>query len=183
VKRTIGGIPVFIVMIVILIGVLQLINWIPSAVQEGAFARFGSLDEVRAKLKISPLLTPVYYPRSIRWPPSLIAAQTRPYAAVITEFPRSDGEGVGLVVTQTEQGRPLLEERMRLSSLRERVEYPLKGRPAVLEVGACGGEETCSRLSWSEGAFQITLTMPSSPVELIGIAESMITDGTGTGSP
>jgi len=183
VKRTIGGIPVFIVMIVILIGVLQLLNWIPSAVQEGAFGRFGSVEEVRAKLKISPLLMPVYYPRSIRWPPSLIAAQTRPYRGVVTEFLKSDGSETGLVITQTERNQPPLQERIRLSTLRERVTYPLKGRTAVLEVGACGSKETCSRISWDEGAFQMTLTMLASPVDLIAIAESMVTDAAGTGTP
>jgi hypothetical protein len=183
VKRTVGGMPVFIVMIVILVGVLQLVNWIPSAVQEGAFARFRSAEEVRAKLKIDPLLMPVYYPRSIAWPPSLIAAQSRPYPAVVTEFLRSDGAGTGLVITQTEKGHAPLQERIRLSNLRERVEYPLKGRTAVLEVGACGSGEICSRLAWNEGPFQMTLTMLSSPVDVLAIAESMIPDGAGTPSP
>jgi hypothetical protein len=182
-KRTIGGIPVFIVMVLILIGVLQLMNWIPTTVLEGSFARYRSVEEVRTKLKISPLLAPVYYPRSVRWPPSLVAAQTKPYPAVVMEFAAADGDGIELVITQTEKGRAPLQEGIRLSGLRERVAYPLKGRNAVLEVGACPGTDTCSRISWDEGAFELMLVMPSSPVELIAVAESMITSGTGTAPP
>ena len=182
-KRTIGGMPVFIVMIAILIGVLQVMNWIPSAVQEGAFAQFSSIEEVREKLRISPLLTPAYYPRSIRWPPSLIAAQARPYRAVVMEFQKSDSAGTGLVITQTERTNAPLREKIRLSELRERVTYPLKGRSAVLEVGSCGTSETCSKVSWDEGEFRITLIMPSSPVELFRIAESMVADSAAQGEP
>jgi hypothetical protein len=179
-KRTLGGIPVFAVMILILVGMLQFANWIPSAIQEGALQRYKSIDEVRSHLTMTTIFSPVYYPRSARWPPSLIAAQSRPYLAVVTEYQGTGRDEVILVVTQTERLRPPLRERIVLSTVRERVSYPFKGRTSLLEVGFCSRDERCSRISWDEGAYTLALAMKDSPVDLVRIAESMIA-GTGTG--
>lgn len=174
-KRTLGGLLVFVVMITILLGMLQVLNWIPAAVQEGAFRKYASTEEVRAHLKINPVFTPAYYPRSVQWPPSLIAAQTRPYAAVLTEFSSSDDRTeTVLVITQTARSHPPLSLKLNLMQVRETVQYPFKGRVAILEVGVCGKEVQCSRMFWDEGEFRLTLVMRSSPVELVRIAESMI---------
>lgn len=175
VKKTLGGMAVFLVMIAILIGMLQLLNWIPSAVQEGAFRKYASIEELRAHLKIDPVFTPVYYPRSVQWPPSLIAAQARPYAAIVTEFAQSDApDETILIITQTARPHHPPQEKIGLTEVRESVQYAFKDRVAVLDVGVCGDEEQCSRMSWDEGDFRISLVMKSSPVELTRIAESMI---------
>jgi len=175
VKRTLGGLLVFTTMIAVLLGMLQVLNWIPEAVQEGAFRKYTSIDEVRAHLKIDPVYTPVYYPRSVQWPPALIAAQTRPYTAVLTEFSKSeDRNETILVITQTARSHPPLALKIRLTEVRETVQYPFKGRVAVLEVGVCRREEQCSRMVWDEGEFRLSLAMRSSPVELVRIAESII---------
>jgi hypothetical protein len=174
-RRTVGGIPVYIVMIIILVGLLQLANWIPSAVQEGALQRYASIEEVRARLPMATIFAPVYYPRNVRWPPTLIAAQTRPFVAVVTEFQRSGGDDTILVITQTERHRPPLRQSIVLSTVRERVPYPFKGRTALLEVGLCRTGERCSRISWDEGEFTLALVLKDSPADLVPIAESMIT--------
>jgi len=176
VKRILGGMLVFSTMIAILTGLLQLINWIPSAVQDGAFQRYASIDEVRAHLKIHTVYAPVYYPRTVQWPPSLIAAQTRPYPAVVTEFVKSDDSGETiLVITQTALPHPPLVEKLRLTAIRESVRYEFKGRTALLEVGVCRRDEQCCRITWNEENVGIALVMRSSPVELVRIAESMLT--------
>jgi hypothetical protein len=176
VKRTLGGLLVFVIMIAVLLGMLQVLNWIPAAVQEGAFRKYASIEEVRAHLKIATVYTPVYYPRSVQWPPSLIAAQSLPYDAVVTEFAKSDDpDETILVITQTALPHPPLAERLRLSVVRETVQYPLKGRKTLLEVGSCRKDEQCSRMTWNEGEVGISLVMRSSPVELVRVAESMIT--------
>jgi hypothetical protein len=174
VKRTIIGIPVFVIIVMIVLGVLQILNWIPSAVQEGAFRRYDSVEEVRSHLKIHPLLVPVYYPPGVRWPPSLIAAQTRPYTAVVMEFLNSGTGETGLVITQTALSHPPIEEKLRFTVVRETVRYAVKGRKALLEVGACARGEQCSRIAWDEGAYRVSLAMKASPVDLVRIAESMI---------
>jgi hypothetical protein len=175
VKRAIGGLFVFAMMIAILTGLLQLFNWIPSAIQEGAFQKYASIDEVRAHLKIGTVYMPAYYPGSVQWPPSIIAAQTRPYPAVVMEFARSDDpRDTILVITQTTLPHPPLAEKLRLTAIRESVRYELRGRPALLEVGVCRKDEQCCRMTWNEGNLGIALVMRSSPAELARIAESMI---------
>jgi len=175
VKRTLGGLLIFVIMIAVLLVMLQVLNWIPAAVQEGAFRKYASIEEIRERLKINPVYTPVYYPRIVQWPPALIAAQTRPYAAVLTEFMKSDDRNETiLIITQTDRSHPPLAVKIRLTEVRETVKYPFKGRVAVLEVGVCQQEEQCSRMVWDEGEFRLSLVMRSSPVELVRIAESIV---------
>lgn len=173
-KRTIGGFLVFAIMIVILLGVLQVVNWIPSAVQEGGFSRYRSIDEAREHLKLKRLFVPVYYPRSVRWPPVLVAGQARPYPAVVMEFLKSDDDETALAITQTEGSHSPLRDTVLLDVVRERTAYPLKGRAALLESGLCRTGERCSRISWNEEGYRVTVAMSDSPVELLRIAESML---------
>ena len=183
-KRTLGGMFVFGMMVAILIGALQLFNWVPSALQEGALQQYASVDDVRAHLRIGTVYLPVYYPPTVQWPPVLVAAQTRPYKAVITELARSDSPSeTVLVISQTELPHPPLKDTIRLSSVRETVRYSLKGRAAVLEVGLCSKDEQCCRVSWQEGSYRLSLSMRSSPVELERIAESMVTGAPEGGNP
>jgi len=176
VKRTLGGLFVFAMMTVILTALLQMLNWIPSVLQDGAFQRYATIDELRAHLKNSTVYTPAYFPRNVQWPPSLIAAQTRPYPAVVMEFTRSDDPAETiLVITQTALTHPPLAEKLRLSVVRESVNYEFKGRTALLEVGTCRKDEQCCRMTWNEGQVGIALVMRSSPVELVKISESMMT--------
>lgn len=180
-KRTIGGIPIFAAMILILVGLLQLANWIPSAVQEGALQRYASIEDVRSHLTMAQIFAPAYYPPSVRWPPSLIAAQSRPYVAVVTEFQKRNDDDTILVINQTSRHRPPLRERIILSTVREQVTYPFKGRTALLEAGLCRTGERCSRISWDEAEFTLELVIKDSPMELVRIAESMIAGQNGSG--
>jgi hypothetical protein len=173
-KRTIGGAAVFGVMIVFLLGMLQLVSWIPSAIEDGAFRAFRSIDEVRAHLPIDPIYQPVYYPRSVQWPPNLIAAQSHPYPAVVMEFQSSEERETVLTITQTALTHPPLVEKIRMSTVRASATFPLKGRPAVLESGICRGNTQCSRLTWDDGVYRLSLVMMDAPVELVRIAESMV---------
>ena len=55
----------------------------------------------------------------------------------------------------------------------ESVRYQLRGRDALLEVGVCEENIMCSRISWNEKGYRISVAMKSAPVDLIRIAESM----------
>lgn len=174
-KKTLGGMFIFSVMVVILTALLQLLNWIPSAVQEGAFQRYATVEDLRNHLKSVPVYMPAYFPRSVQWPPSVIAAQARPYPAVVLEFVSGEPPlDTVLVITQTAVPHPPLLERLRLTAVRESVRYPFKGRTALLEVGSCRKDDLCSRMTWTEGNTGLALVMRSSPAELAKIAESMI---------
>lgn len=174
--RTLGGAAVFAVMIVVMIGMLQLVNWIPSAVQEGSFRQYRSIDEVRSHLPIDPVYQPVYYPRSVQWPPTLVAAQTKPYPAVVMEFMNSESKETVLTIIQTALPHPPLAEKIRLSVIRANISFPLKDRPAVLESGTCRANVPCSRLTWDDGIYRLSVAMMDAPVELVRIAESMVLD-------
>ncbi|MDA8099666.1 MAG: hypothetical protein M0042_08570 [Nitrospiraceae bacterium] len=174
IKRTIGGIPVFIVLVALLIGVLELANWIPLVIQDGALERFASIDEARNRLKRPDILSPAYYPRSVRWPPILVAAQDRPYRAILAEFSRTEGNETVLAITQTERGRPPLRTALHLASVRERAPFEVKGRRMLLEAGSCPSGDPCSRLSWIEGTDDICIVMKDAAPELVRIAESMM---------
>ncbi len=166
---------VFVTMIAILVGMLELLNWIPSAIQEGAFQRFRTVEEVRERLMIDPIYMPAYFPGSVQWPPSLIAAQTRPFPAVVMEYSRRDAPDDTILITlQTAIGRTPPRVKFNLLTIRQTAQFTFKGRKALLEVGTCKGADRCSRMSWREGNDRIMLIMKSAPSDLTGIAESMI---------
>lgn len=168
------GLIVFSVMTALVLAALRFLSWIPEVVRDGTLRRFESLEQAKAHLKIKRMFLPAFYPPSIVWPPILVAGQTSPYPALITEFSGKGTEGVYLAITQTARPRPPLRERISMASIREQVRYPFKDRTALLEVGTCAGGEACSRFRWEEGPFDISLIMKSTPMELVRMAESMI---------
>ncbi len=164
----------FAMAIAALIAGLKVLNWVPSAVEEGMLRRYGSIEEVKSKLKIKTIYTPAFYPQCLKWPPSQIAAQTRPFTAVVTEFARNDGADTCLIISQAASPHSLLDEKIKMRLVKEQVHYSLKGRDALLVVGECKEDEPCSSISWDEGADRISIIMKSTPVDLVKIAESLI---------
>ena len=157
-----------------LIAGLKVINWVPSAVEEGMLRRYGSIEEVKSKLRIKTIYTPAFYPQGFRWPPSQIAAQTKPFMAVVTEFARNDGTDTCLIISQAAAPHSLVDKKIKMRLVKEQVHYSLKGRDALLVVGECKEDEPCSSISWDEGADRISIIMKSTPVDLVKIAESLV---------
>ncbi len=173
-KRIIGFLS-FGLIVIVLVGVLKLLNWIPSAVQDGFAREYKSVDEVSSKLKIRDIYIPSYFPQNFRWPPAVILAQTRPYTAIVMEFRDVDKGDTGLTISQTEaEARFIKDDRIGISEVKEKVDYILKGRHALLEVGVGKNDEPVSRISWIEGRYRMTVAMKSRPFELLRIAESML---------
>lgn len=160
--------------IVIVVAVLKVTNWLPTLVQEGAMKKYGSIEEVKAKLKVKDIFVPSYFPQNIKWPPSRILAQSSPYFALLMEFSVRDSSDVSLFISQVAFGGPVPEEKLKLEQVKEKATSPLKGRNTTLEVGTCRNEVPCSRISWDEGKYRLTLTMKGPPFDLIKIADSMI---------
>ena len=174
-RNKIIGFLSFGVTIIILIGALKLMNWVPSFVQEGFIREYKSVDEVKSDLKIGDIYIPSYFPQSFRWPPSAIWAQTRPFTAIVMEFRNVETGDVGLIISQVSSGaRFIPDNKIKIEQVREKVNYSLKGRNVFLEVGTGKGDEPCSRLSWTEGKYRITVIMKSRPFDLLKIAESML---------
>jgi hypothetical protein len=162
----------FALVVAAIIVVLQVLNRLPL-LQQGTLRTYPSVEAMRSKLNLRDLRVPAYFPQDVAWPPAEIWAQTRPYAASLMVFRRRDGGGTALVVSQAAAGRAPLDERIKILRVREAVPYDLKGKKALLTVGVCGQDAVCSRISWNEGAYEMTVAMSSPPFELIKIAESM----------
>ncbi len=154
--------------------VLRTLNWLPGMLQKDMMSRYGSVEEVRAKLNIRDLLVPTYFPQSIMWPPSEILAQAKPYHAVLMVFKAAKDRDVALVISQAASDAFSANALISFAQITRTVTYDLKGRKALLEVGTGKNEEPCSRLSWTEHDYRVMLVMKSPPFEVIRIAESML---------
>jgi hypothetical protein len=161
-------------MIVVLIGVVKVMNWVPTAVQEGALKKYKSVEEVKSTLQIGEIYVPSYFPQHLTWPPSEILAQTRPFIAVQMTFRRVDTGEIALIISQSSGTGTFPGRRISITQIKERVPYSLEGRDAVLEVGVCKNNEPCSQISWKEGKYLLTVSMKSTPFDLIKLADSMI---------
>lgn len=156
------------------IAVLKTLNWLPAVLQKDMLSKFGSIEEVRAKLHITDVYTPSYFPESITWPPSEILAQARPYPAVLIIFHDRKTRDAALVISQAASDAFADDSLIPISRITRSVPFDLKNRKAFLEVGVCANTEPCSRLSWTENGYRVKLVMKAPPFELIRIAESML---------
>lgn len=152
---------------------LLILNWLPLALQKETVRRYATFEEARAKLNLREARVPSYFPESIRWPPREVLAQTRPFPAILMVFNKVGSREPHLIISQTASEAFPGNGYLSLHTIKERVQYQLKGKKALLKVGTCGDQEPCSSIAWTEGAFRIFLTMKEPPFELIRIAESM----------
>jgi hypothetical protein len=153
---------------------LKTLNWLPTLLQKDLLRKFDSVEEVRAKLNIREVYVPSYFPESITWPPSEILAQAKPYPAVLIIFHAPKTRDAALVISQAASDAFSEHSLIPLVRITRTISYDLKNRKALLEVGICGNNEPCSRLSWTESSYRIRLVMKAPPFELIRIAESML---------
>lgn len=164
----------FAVTMAVVAGLLKVLNWAPGTLEPGLMARYPSLDAAVSTLGIRKIYVPAYFPETLRWPPAVVLAQSRPYQAVVMEFSRArDGQTV-LVISQAASTQFATDAAIRLRAVSEKVPLDLRGRKAALEAGLCEDRSVCSRVQWDEGKVHIVLTMKAPSVELIRIAESML---------
>lgn len=157
-----------------LILLLKVLNWVPLALDKEIIRRYNSIEQVREMLEIEDIHIPKYFPQPLRWPPSEILAQGKPFSALMMEFRNVENGQSTLIITQAGGAHFNPDDRIKIDDVKERVGYALKEREALLEVGLCGADETCSKISWDEGAYKITVFLKAPPIELIKIAESML---------
>lgn len=165
----------FLIMIGVIIALLAVANWMPSVIHEDYAQKYESIENAKRALGLDSVLVPAYFPEGISWPPSLIFAQKKPYRAIVMEFKRSEEKETVLIIIQSSrQGIDPTLQRITLIELRERTEYRLKGKTAILQVGMCDNGMSCSSMTWQDNKLHHTVLIMSSPFELIKIAESMI---------
>lgn len=174
--RTVRGLFWIIVMSAVVVALLTLLNWIPSFINEDSVRRYDSVEEAARSLGFdSKALVPKFFPEGISWPPSMILAQKKPYKAIVIEFREAKTVKTALIVILSSlKDSNVRLQRITMTELKEKTEYMLKGKVALLEVGTCGKGETCSRMTWQENGLNFTVLFMSSPFKLIKVAESMI---------
>ncbi len=153
---------------------LKVLGWLPEVLQKETLRPYPSIEEVLSRPGLRDVRVPSYHPQGISWPPARILAQTKPYPAVLLLYESAAGGGTSLAISQAASSRFPFRPVLKMVETREKVPYRLKGRDALLEVGLCGREQPCSRISWKEGETHIAVSMRSAPFELIRIAESML---------
>lgn len=170
----IKGLLLFAFALVLIAASLKMMNWLPTVIQEGYMKKYPDLESMQSKLKIPDIYLPSYFPQGIKWPPSAIWAQTRPFTAVVMEFRNEKGD-VDLIISQSSERAGFIpDDQVKIEQVTEKLNYSLKGRRALLEAGFGRHDERSSRISWTEGKYRITLAMKSPPFELIKISESML---------
>ena len=164
----------FLIITAVVVVLIKAVNWLPLAVQHDTLRRYGSVEEVKASLRIRDVFVPAYFPQAISWPPSVIVAQAKPSLAIMMTFHKAGGNEDSLVITQTTSDVFARQTGVALTRIAETAPYKLHNRNALLEVGVCRNEEICSRIAWQEGEYRMTVSMKAPPFELIKIAASML---------
>jgi hypothetical protein len=173
--KTLRGLLWMLALVILAIMFLAAVNWLPSLREDGFARQYTSIEEVRRSLKLNDIVVPAYFPEGIRWPPSFILAQKKPYQAVVMEFKEAKTKETALIVIQSSlRGSDGQLQRIRLSNVKEETQYRLKGRYVLLQVGTCDNGMQCSKMTWQDSGLFYTVILTSSPFELIRIAESMI---------
>jgi hypothetical protein len=175
IRETSRGLFWFLIMVGVIIALLAVANWMPSVMHEDYAQKYESIEDAKRALGLDSVLVPTYFPEGISWPPSLIFAQKKPYKAVVMEFKGTEEKETVLIIIQSSlQGSDAKLQRIVLTEPREKTEYRLKEKTAILQVGMCNNGMSCSRMTWQENKLHHTVLLMSSPFELIKIAESMI---------
>lgn len=164
----------FMATVVMLIIVLKIANWLPLVIQKDSMRKYHNIEDVKSKLNMKDIFVPSYFPHNFAWPPAEILAQNKPFKAVVMEIKHSLKGDVAIIISQAESKAFNADEKIRILQVKERVNYSLKERNVLLETGACKNNEPCSRITWNEGQYRISITATLLPPELVKIAESMI---------
>ena len=163
----------FAVVVVIVIAGLKFLSWVPGVFQRDTIRKYSSISSVSDRLGLKEIYTPSYFPQSIKWPPSEIIAQKKPFVAVLMGFENKDNGEKILVIHQSSSDKFIPEEGIGFYDIKERAELDLHGKMAKMEAGSCRDGDACSSISWHEGEYNIKVLMKSRPLELLKIAESM----------
>lgn len=163
----------FLIAIALIIVVLKILYWLPSAIQPDIMKSYKSVEEAKSKLNIREIYIPSYFPEGLLWPPSNVLAQKKPYTVIVMEFKDKKGN-VALIISQAASNKFTPDRKIKMTQIRQKVNFNLKGRNANLVVGLCKNEDLCSTISWNERHYSLTVIARLSPADLIKLCESMI---------
>ncbi|TAL25017.1 MAG: hypothetical protein EPN94_06115 [Nitrospirae bacterium] len=168
----------FALLITLLVVVLELINWAPSVIETESLRKYKTIELVKRKLHIERVYIPAYLPEdlNLKWPPSEIYAQKKPFVMVITHFQQRDSREPGLIVHQVDAKADYRPESKIKFRVKRESKILIKDREGMLVTAICEDETPCNQVSWREGNFMLTVIGKNSQRDIIRIARSMIPD-------
>ena len=165
------------IMIAAIVTMLDLLNWVPTAVQKDAIRQYKTIEDAKSALKLGKLFLPSYFPQYLIWPPSEVYARRKPHKMVLMHFTDYAKKDVILSIMQAESADPHpLKSRIEPVTTKKREAVEVKGRKAELSVALCSDGEPCNSVSWQAEGFTFTIVAKDSVKELLKIAESMLVE-------
>jgi len=165
------------IMIAVTVMLLDLLNWVPNAVQKDGVRKYKTIEDAKASLKLSKLFLPSYFPQYLIWPPSEVYGRRKPSKMVLMHFINYDRKDVVLSIMQAEASDPHpLRSRIEPVKIRRRDAVLIKGRRGELSLALCSGGEPCNSVTWEEEGYTFTIIAKDSVQELLKIAESTLSE-------
>ncbi|UCG77927.1 MAG: hypothetical protein JSV21_10200 [Nitrospirota bacterium] len=171
-KKGLKRIVLYVLLVLAVAITLKAINYLPELIQRDTLREYEDVEGIRRELGIK-VYVPAYLPAGIKWPPSTIMAQKRPFKAIFMLYRDSVSGGNMLSVHQSETRDFIRYRAFGFKEVTQRAEHDLVGRKALLEVGKCSDGDQCSRISWEEDGAFIKIEMRSGPFDAIRLAESI----------
>ena len=165
------------IMIAVTVMLLDLLNWVPDAVQKDGVRKYKTIEDAKAALKLGKLFLPSYFPQYLIWPPSEVYGRRKPSKMVLMHFINYDRKDVVLSIMQAEASDPHpLRSRIEPVKIRRRDAVLIKGRRGELSLALCSGGEPCNSVTWEEEGYTFTIIAKDSVQELLKIAESTLSE-------
>lgn len=157
----------------VLAGALTLLNVLPVAVSDAPVRAYPDLDAARHALGWRRVLLPAYLPASIAWPPSEVLAGTEPVPMLVVLFRRQGSDQVVLSFAQVQATREVVAPRVVPSDDVVETRRDVGGREATLWEGRCPEGGSCSKISWQDGEFHLSIGLRDDANELVRMAHSV----------
>src|SRR3990172_8810751 len=99
----------FVIMVLATVVVLRLLSWVPMTIKDEGMRRYRSIEDVKTTLKIRKVFLPSYFPQHLKWPPSEIYAQAKPYTVALMHFNDQNTGEIVLAIRQADsrEAKPL----------------------------------------------------------------------------
>jgi len=164
-----------ILIIALTVGVLRLLDILPSYIQgeAGVTKHYATVEEAESKLKMKILL-PAYFPDYLSWPPSLIKVERRPVIKVSLSFLSRKGEDVALTIHQVlSDTKDIPREALLPAPILQEREVLIDGWEGRLTLVIGEDGRTWNRLSWRGDDRWLVILSRFPPADLLRMARSM----------
>lgn len=165
------------IMVTAIVIVLKIFNWIPVAIGNDGVRRYRTIEDAETTLHFKRIFLPAYFPQYLKWPPSEIYAQRKPYNLILMQFTELNKSEIVLSIRQADQNDPSpLKSRLEPVRIDKKEDIDLKGRKASLTLATCEGGVPCNSIEWHDAGYAFKVTAKDSTRQIRKIAESMLAE-------